>query len=266
MKRFLYLPLILAFIVGCEKEPTGPELDAPESPRLSALQNGTGLKFEWDPVSEASGYYVYFGVNPDLLHAIYKVVGQTYFIHDSVALDDAETGYYKVLAVGGDYDSVVGPMSEAVRSAALKTDSVILYERDYLNGDSTAFGWDGEGNGKVYSINDAVNRWHFYLDDGKGGEFDTLGFKFVTPGSSVDGNFPPEVPWDTTYITGPSDKSIAPVEIEGSFAPEDGIKENDVFYLLIDGEHYAKIVVKDILENGVIFDAYFQDIETFRRF
>lgn len=231
------------------------------------VQEGAGLRFEWEPVSNAGGYYVYFGAEPEPEFAIYKLIDGVFFIHDSAALDEDETGYYRVLAVGGDYGDVVGPKSDEVRSAAVKTDSVILYERDYRDGDSSAFGWDGEGNAKIYSINDALNRWHFYLDDGKALEFDTLGFKFVTPNCSVGDNLPPDVPWDTTYITGPSDKAFAPLEIDGGFAPQDaGIVVDDIYYLLIDGEYYAKIVVRERLENGLVLDAYFQKMATFRRF
>lgn len=274
MKRiFTILFIGIMVFIGCAKETTGPEFTQPENLKLTVIQKGAGLKLDWDPVKDANAYYVYFGTVPieDSLHAIYKVIEPNYFIHDSLELECG--GYYAVLAVGGEYDSVVGPMSETVRSAPIETKDVILYERDYANGDSSAFGWDmTTGDGFVTSITNATKRWHIYLDDGDSTASDSLYFKFVAPwdsvamGDSINFNHPPDVPWDSTFITFSTAK-YAPLVIEDGFAPDEGgIYKDFVFYLLIDNKYYAKLSVKQVFDNGVKFDAYFQDMENFRRF
>ncbi len=271
MQKFLVtgywlLATFLLLFIGCKEEPTA-SLTAPQNLIITVIQEGAGLKLNWDKVSEANGYYVYFGMHPDSLFAICKVVDQTYFIHESDELDKAGTGYYGILAVGGEYDSDVGPMSDIIiRTAPYETQGIILHERDYESGDSSAFGWNAAHIGEILSINDAVNRWHIYLDDGQsGGTIDSL-LKFVTPQDSVGTNHPPDVPWDSTAIVF-SSASYAPSEITGGFAPETGgITEENVFYLLMDNEYYAKFFVQSVSDDRVKFDAYFQALKGFRRF
>ncbi len=274
--KFLYITTIsfILLFIGCKEEPTAPDLTSPQNLKISVIQDGVGLKLEWDKVSKANGYYVYFGMHPDSLLAIYKVVDQIYFIHESNELDKAGTGYYGILAVGGEYDSVVGPMSDIIRTAPYEAPDIILHERDYESGDSSAFGFGALNPknaiyaGVVLSINDTSCRWHIYLDDGQSGTtIDSL-LKFVTPQDSVGTNHPPDVPWDSTAIVF-STASYAPSEIIGGFAPEtDGIdeEEKNVFYLLIDNEYYAKFSVQSVSPAGVEFNAYFQALKGFRRF
>lgn len=268
MKRiFTILFIGIMVFIGCAKETTGPEFTQPENLKLTVIQKGAGLKLDWDPVKDANAYYVYFGTVPieDSLHAIYKVIEPNYFIHDSLELECA--GYYAVLAVGGEYDATVGPMSDIIRSAPIETKEIILYERDYETGGSSAFGWDmTTGAGFVTSITDTIKRWHIYLDDGNPGVIVDSLFKLVTPGVAVGSSSPPDVPWDSTFITF-STASYAPLEIDSVSAPaEGGIYKDFVFYLLIDNKYYAKLSVKQVFDNGVKFDAYFQDMENFRRF
>ncbi|MBN2543892.1 hypothetical protein JXI42_13625 [bacterium] len=267
MKNIILILMIgvLAFI-ACEND-EGPDLAAPQNLGLTVWQNGAGLKIQWNEVTDANAYYLYFGLynDEDSLNAICKVVSPNYYIHDSISLTSG--GYYGVLAVGGDYDETVGPMSDIVRSAAVKSANVILYDRDYDGGSSAAFGWDMDnGEAFITSINDASTRWHFYLDDGTPGEIVDSMFRFVVPGDSVGANSPPDVPWSGTSIV-KSSASYAPARITGGYAPTaGGIFEDFVFYLKIDDTYYAKLYVKEILENGVKFDAYFQEMEGFRHF
>lgn len=267
--RFILITSCLILTLsGCKKTTSQLDLDAPQNLRISLVQNGAGIRLDWDAVSKANAYYVYFGDTPnsDSLNAIYKIVNQTYFIHESDALDKSGTGYYAVLAVGGEYDSVIGPKSNVVRTAPYEVKNITIYERNYSSGDSSAFGWDDTHAGRIVSINDTINQWHIYCDDGDSGNIiDTL-LKFVTPQDSVGSNPPPDVPWDSTAIVFSSDP-YAPLQITGKVAPTTGgIKEENVFYLLIDKEYYAKIFVQSVSTQYIKLDAYFQPLKGFRRF
>lgn len=63
MKRYIISGLILSFFIGivfygCPKE----EEEKPATPNVHTVQvinDGTGLRFEWDPVSDVDGYRVY---------------------------------------------------------------------------------------------------------------------------------------------------------------------------------------------------------------
>lgn len=268
MKKLITLLLIamLLFLFGCE-ESNEPDLAAPQNIELTVVQNGAGIRIDWDTVSEANAYYLYYGIsgNPDSLRALCKVIAPNYFYHDSTSLENA--GYYAVRAVGGDYDATSGPLSEIVSSAPVKTAQITLYERDHSGGNSSAFGWNmTTGEGFVTSVNEASTRWFCYLDDGvPGASVDSL-FRLVVPDEAVGSSTPPDVPWGNTGITQTTD-SYSPKTIIDGYAPEvAGIYEDFLFYLLIDGEYYAKLQVKEILSNGIVFDAYFQPMEGFRKF
>jgi hypothetical protein len=253
----LSAPLIILLIAGCTEKATEPDLTSPGNLNITLIEKGAGLKLEWDAVAEANGYFIYFGTSPDTMHAIVKIVGGEFFYDDSSELDTRGTGYYGVLAVGGEYDSVVGPMSGILRTAPYLMEDVVLYERDYSNGDFSAFGWDASGTGRVLSITDDTNIWHVYLSDGKPGESDSLELKFVSPTDAVGTDTPPPVSWGTTFIQA-SAKSFAPLEISTHSAPEVGIAEEETYYLFVDDQYYAKFFIKDVFSNGVTFDAYLQ--------
>lgn len=254
---FVSAPLIILLIAGCTEKATEPDLTAPENLNITLIEKGAGLKLEWDAVAQADGYFVYFGTSPDSMNAIVKIVGGEFFYDDSSELDTRGTGYYAVLAVGGEYDSVVGPMSEARRTAPYSMMNVVLYERDYSNGDSSAFGWDASWAGRVLSITNSTDEWHIYLSDGKPGESDSVEFKFVSPTDAVGSDTPPPVSWGTTFIEA-SAKSFAPLEISTHSAPEVGIAEEETYYLFVEDQYYAKFFIKDVFANGVVFDAYLQ--------
>lgn len=262
MKMVFLCALLTALLVtACTEEATAPDLGSPGNVQIILAQKGAGLKLDWDEVGEANAYFVYFGTapDPDSLNAIVKVVGGSFFYDDSTELDSRGTGYYAVIAVGGEYDSVSGPMSQVLRTAPFFMQDVTLYERDHSSGDMSAFGWDGNWAGRVLSIDNGTDTWHIYLSDGKPGEIDSVEFKFVSPTDAVGTDTPPSVPWGATFVD-KSAKSFAPFEITTPSAPEAGagIAEEETYYLLVNDRYYARFFIKDVFANGVTFDAYLQ--------
>jgi len=273
MKRaFLAIILPLIFWIGCTREPTAPTLGAPQNLKISSIEKGLGLKLEWVNIADADGYFVYFvKVKSDTesdTAALAKVIQSEFYdlpkptseTHLPSSIMERGCGDYYVIPEKIEYDKAwLGDASETVSSRPAVGKSCVLYERNLP--DSCAYGWDENGNGERYSISDNTNEWDIYLDDGNSAATDTI-FWLVSPTDSVGGNSPPTVSWHATYIVS-SSAATAPLDITTLSA---SVEKDGIYYLKVDTDYYAKLVIDSLLANGIIFNYSFQKLKGFRRF
>ncbi len=250
--------LTVLFLFGCEFfEPEEAKLQPPENLRLVAIDDGLGVKLEWDPVSDAEEYAVHFNSTE-----IAKVTEEK-FEHHSSEIESDGLGTYFVFAFKGDDRS---PQSDPVCTRPKAAVTLEIYDRnDVIKSDTTiqnrydslgveyvdtaivtevkmgAYGWSVKGSGEGSSVADLSSVWHIYLDDGESGVTDYSHFHFLSANCALQGMVPPAPDFDTAYIAGPCATGYAPLDM-GVTAP---VKIDSVYYLNIYGNHFVKLVPVD---------------------
>jgi len=253
MKKYLIgigiILIIGIYFYGC------PKGEVPETPNVhtvKVIQNGGGLRFEWDEVEDADGYRVYAdnvkkyeGTN------LYFELTDPAMVVEIVAYnDEGESDPYRVDC-------------KPVESSGT------VYERsDPDPNHPSGYGWDAStGNGTAYPIGDEAN-WpylDFYIDDFTAGQI-TADKYFVSPDY---GNFNNRKTW---FAVGTG--NIAPPIGEEQYAtprPENPIAQQTYFFWLDrnasetwdEGDYFVKVKVTYVGGAGdgkVEFKSYFQKI------
>lgn len=280
-KIFASCVLALIVLIGCEFfEEEEVKLPAPQDVRLMSIDNGLGVRLEWNAVEGADTYSVYFKSEE-----IARVT-TTHFEHPSAVLDTAGLGPYFVFAHKEDEMS---PQSRAVSTKPRPVPYQFIYDRDNIKVweidttyvvDTTvtppetlemhvdtlltrimpgAYDWDATSAGSSYVLTDSTALdWDIYLDDGDTSTVLYKKFFLVSANASLPTSSIPEVSqgWETTYITGPESVSIAvaPENFTTLYAPDpdtlpDGVNpdlfpaDTYCYYLKVDGDHYTQIRV-----------------------
>ncbi|OYD16265.1 hypothetical protein CH333_03835 [candidate division WOR-3 bacterium JGI_Cruoil_03_44_89] len=267
LSPILLIPLL--FLLGCAEE-EGPVPTVPENLTLTVIENGLGLRLDWQEVPDADGYYVYFvsapyegGTKGDIIRdtiVLVKMLTNRFYdsSEDSIntyypsSIEDRNCGDYYVKAVAEDECSEA---SNSVTSVPLTMGHFTLYEQDY--NDSCAFGWDETGNGRIYSINDMTDEWDVYLSDMQPGVTDPTDFRLMSP--PIAG-----APWDTTLIAIGDDEHLCPCVMWPQL--NTAMEPDGVYFLRIEEDYFVSITVLEIFENGIVFDYSFQKLGGFRRF
>lgn len=280
MKRAFILCIILSFfLTGCEFfEEEKVELPAPQNLRLISIDNGLGVRLEWDPVEGAEEYGVYFNSEE-----IARVT-TTYFEHHASQLDEAGLGPYFVFAYKKDETS---PQSRVVSTKPSAVSYQYIYDRDNVRVweidttyviDTTvtppntlevnidtllnrimpgAYDWDSTSSGTTYVLTDSTApEWDIYLDDGDPTKVLYKKFFLVSANASLPTSSVPEVSlgWEHTYITGPCTVDVAPENFTSLYAPDPDIQpegvdpespehKDDRYYLKVDGDYYVQLRV-----------------------
>lgn len=246
---------VAVILSGCEFfEPEEPALDAPQNLRFTAIDNGLGVKLEWDPVSDAEEYAVSFNSSE-----IARVTEEK-FEHHSSDIESTGLGTYFVFAFKGEDRS---PQSDPVSTKPKSATTLEIYDReDVVRSDTTiqtrydslgneyvdtsivteiqlgGFGWSEVGSGEGSSVGDVSHIWHVYLDDGELSSTDYNNFHFVSANSALQGMEPPAPQFDTAYITGPTASEYAPEAMDVT-APA---KIDSTYYLKIYGKYFVKLI------------------------
>lgn len=242
-------------LLGCEFfEPEEVKLDAPQNLRFVAIDDGLGVRLEWDPVSDAEEYAVHFNSSE-----IARVTEEK-FEHRGSDVEGKGLGTYFVLAFKEDDRS---PQSNPVSTKPKTAITLEIYDRDdVIRSDTTiqrrydslgveyvdtgvvteiqlgGFGWSEVGGGERLSVTDLSRVWHVYLDDGEPGSTDYSNFHFVSANSALQGMVPPAPQFDTAYITGPSAADYAPLDM-GVAVP---VRTDSTYYLKVYGKYYVKLI------------------------
>lgn len=263
MSRYLLLSMLLGastlMLVGC-----GPGPEAPGIPTgleiTQAINNGLGVKLEWDAVEEADGYVVLFeGAVID------SVTTETF--NDE---DPGDVGQYRVKAYA---DGEESDPSDAV-STVPKAGGATIYERSSAG--YSCFRWGANGTGATFSIQDPYNGWDFYADDFQAGT-DPLHIHLVSPSYNIAGS--PYSTEDTTWISeNPVNYDtlhVAPTTGYSEIGPDDdpsnpteGLNAGEAYVVeaKVDGNtHYAKVKITSIGTENIDFSYAFQAVPGFRR-
>jgi hypothetical protein len=255
MRRLGLVFFVAVIVSGCEFfEPEEVTLDAPGNLRLTAIDNGLGVRLEWDPVVDAEEYAVFFNSSE-----IARVTGES-FEHHSSDIESMGLGTYFVFAFKEDDRS---PQSSPVSTSPKSVITLEIYDRaDVVRSDTTiqtrydslgneyvdtsivtevqlgGFGWSEVGSGEGSSVADLSEIWHVYLDDGEIDATDYNNFHFVSANSALQGMEPPAPQFDTAYIAGPTTTEYAP-EAMGVAAE---VKIDSTYYLKIYGTYFVKLI------------------------
>ncbi|MEN3043677.1 MAG: hypothetical protein ABDH37_00470 [Candidatus Hydrothermales bacterium] len=247
MKKILLISglfLILLVFIGC---PEDEELPTPNARIASILEQGEGIRLEWDPVEGADGYRV--RVDDEL-----KYEGtSTYFEWKTPALK------IEVYAYAGDKEST----PRVFDFTPVSRTSQELWERSAAG--NSGYGWNADGTGSSYSLGDAANhsRIDFYLDDFTAGTVDVSNIYLVSP---HHGGFNDTETGFAVETGGTGNIAPAPGTYDTP-RPQSPIVSGGTYFLWIDhsnnewtsDDNFVKIKIISIGNDGkVVFDYWFQ--------
>ena len=236
--------LIGIYFYGCKEE-------LPETPNVHTekiIQNGAGIRFEWDPVENADGYRVYA---------------------DGKEVYEGTNTYYELLTPTMKVEIVAynkeGESEPWVGDYTPATGTGEIWERSVQDKPS-AYGWDAKGNGASYSILDTTNysRFDFYLDDLQAGTTLPGQMYFVSPNYNYFGA--PFNNTETGFAVGTGDVAPAPDGVYDTPRTEDPVA-GQTYFLWIDhsangwstDDNFVKLTVTSIGNDGkVTFNYCFQ--------
>jgi|Deesub1362B_J571_1020462.scaffolds.fasta_scaffold05353_2 hypothetical protein len=245
MKKIIAIASVIVLFVYLTNCGGEEEVATPNARVVSILNNGGGLRFEWDSVDGADGYRVYVD------GALQYEGTNTYFEWTTPAQK------IEVVAYAGDKESTPKTFNFAATTGTSE-----IYERSGTG--NSAFGWDANGYGSSYSVLDTANfsNFDFYVDDFTGGSVDPANIHLVSPDYNFFGN-----PFNSQstgfYEKTTSDPSdIAPTS--GNYeTPYSSfvLKENASYFLWIDSnandqideqDNFARIDIVSIGTDGKI--------------
>ncbi len=249
MKKYIIgLGIILGigiYFYGCKK---GEVPETPNVHTVNVIQNGAGLRFEWDPVENADGYRVYADGNQvyEGTNTYYELTTPAKKVEIVAYNDEGESDPWE-----GDYTPVTGTGE--------------IWERS-VSGKPSAYGWDAQGNGASYSILDSTNfsMFDFYLDDFTPGSTLPGEMYFVSPNYNMFGS--PFNNTETGFAVGTGDVAPAP---DGNYATprtENPVAAQTYFFWIdhsangwTTDDNFVKVKVTSIGNDGkVTFTYYFQ--------
>ncbi|MEO0279307.1 MAG: hypothetical protein ABIM98_06070 [candidate division WOR-3 bacterium] len=248
MKKILILSglfIAIIYFAACNGE---EEIATPNARITQILNQGGGLRFEWDPVDGADGYRVYVDGTQQYQGT------NTYFEWTNPAK------IIEIVAYAGDKES--NPKS--FNFTPVSRTGQELWERS-ASGNS-AYGWNSDGIGTSYSILDQNNfsQFDFYLDDLTSGSTDPANIYLVSPNYNAFGN--PFNNTETAFAVGTADIAPAP----GNYytpTTQNPIVQGETYFLWIDhsangwsdDDNFVKITINSIGSDGrVTFDYWFQ--------
>lgn len=103
--RLLVSLLAFSLVAGCSRA-----VGAVTGLRLTP--EGSSVLVSWDPVPNATGYYVYFDTSPDVSSSTHTVSAQTQSVTDTIGNLSVGTTYYCVVIAYGAFGFAVGPPSD----------------------------------------------------------------------------------------------------------------------------------------------------------
>ncbi|KPJ49605.1 hypothetical protein AMJ40_05175 [candidate division TA06 bacterium DG_26] len=269
MKKVVLFLCGALLLSGCEFfEPEEVKLQAPQNLHFAAIDDGLGVRLEWDAVADAEEYAVYFN-STEIARS-----GEPRFDHHSADLDRVGLGTYFVFAYKEDVRS---PQSDPVSTRPKAVATLEVYDRDdVIRSDTTiqqryddtgaayvdtsivtealmgAYGWGPIGSGAAFDVTDLGSVWQVYLDDGQAGATDYNNFHFVSANAALQGMVPPAPLFDTAYIAGPTDAAYAPLTMDVT-AP---VKVDSTYYLKLYGTYYVKLIPTDRISISSTFIDY----------
>jgi hypothetical protein len=147
-KFFVFIPVILVyFLIGCN----GEEEIATPSVRTSVIDDGTGVRFEWDPVDGAEGYRVYVDGNMEYEGE------NTYFEWTTPALE------IKIVAYSGDKESAPRTFDFSLEESEVTVWDAIGSGPDqpsyvlFSDGVASAVNADQKGNAWLLFVSDSIS-------------------------------------------------------------------------------------------------------------
>lgn len=265
MSKYVLLIALLGastlIIVGCGVDPEAP--DIPTNLQITDVVNdGLGVRLEWDVVAEADGYIVVFE------GSVIDSTISNFYLDD----DPGDVGEYQVKSYAEEESSP----SDAVSTVPV-TGGATIYERTAAG--NSAFGWAADGTGSTASLNDPYDGWDFYAEDFDTLDTDPLHIHLVSP--SYDIKPPPFSTEDTTWISkDPVEYDTLDVAPENGYYseigphddpsnPTEGLNAGEAYVVdaKVDGNrHYAKVNITTVGAGGnVDFSYAFQTVPGFRR-
>jgi hypothetical protein len=247
--------LVALLLSGCEFfEPEETVLETPQNVRLIAIDDGLGVRLEWDAVADAEEYAVHFNSSE------FARVTATQFEHRASEVERDGLGTYFVFAFK---DEDRSPQSDPVSSKPKSVITQEIYDRDdVVVSDTTiqtrydslgveyvdtsivtemqlgGYGWTEAGSGEGRDIGDVSEIWQVYLDDGAPGETDYTNFHLVSANAALPGMAVPAAQFDTAYISGPCTTDYAPTDMSVTAS----VEINATYYLNLYGMYFVKIV------------------------